>query len=343
MKPRVSQLGQSGATNGQVLTWNSTTGQWEPATPATGLADPTTTKGDLLARSSSAVSRLAVGADGQVLTADSAQALGVKWAAPAGGGSLTVQDENGTIATGVTQLDFQGAGVTATAGTGEVVVTIPGGGGSGFNPTPVDDPANWSADLGYDYEFSATSSSVPTSWAWFNQGSGTYNESFGLGVIDHPGQAGDNVKGLYRDVPSTSTWTATVKTDLTSLDTQYVVGGILLSDTTKATLFGFRNHDTSGGALNEASVTVDNWSTGTTYSSTPFGPFSVMGVPRYFRVKKNSATSWDLLFSQDGVAWRSFLAGYNLSTFMTPTKIGFGLLKSGTGQALVSCSWLRVR
>lgn len=48
------------------------------------------------------------------------------WATPAAG-SLTVQDENTNISTGVTQIDFQGAGVTATAGTGEVIVTIPGG------------------------------------------------------------------------------------------------------------------------------------------------------------------------------------------------------------------------
>lgn len=41
---------------------------------------------------------------------------------------ITVQDENGTVATGVTQIDFQGAGVAAGAGTGEVVVTIAGGG-----------------------------------------------------------------------------------------------------------------------------------------------------------------------------------------------------------------------
>lgn len=40
--------------------------------------------------------------------------------------SLTVQDENGNVSTAVTQIDFQGAGVTATAGTGEVIVTIPG-------------------------------------------------------------------------------------------------------------------------------------------------------------------------------------------------------------------------
>lgn len=44
----------------------------------------------------------------------------------AGGGSLTVQDENGAVATGVTQIDFQGAGVSASSGSGEVVVTIPG-------------------------------------------------------------------------------------------------------------------------------------------------------------------------------------------------------------------------
>jgi hypothetical protein len=38
--------------------------------------------------------------------------------------TLTVQDENGNVSTSVTQIDFQGSGVTATAGTGEVVVTI---------------------------------------------------------------------------------------------------------------------------------------------------------------------------------------------------------------------------
>lgn len=43
-----------------------------------------------------------------------------------GGGTLTVQDENGAVATGVTQIDFQGLGVTASSGSGEVVVTVPG-------------------------------------------------------------------------------------------------------------------------------------------------------------------------------------------------------------------------
>ncbi len=56
------------------LAWGKITG----APPF--LADPTTTKGDVLARSSTAVGRLPIGSDGQVLTADAASVLGVKWA-----------------------------------------------------------------------------------------------------------------------------------------------------------------------------------------------------------------------------------------------------------------------
>jgi hypothetical protein len=41
-----------------------------------------TTKGDLLGRNSTDLARLPVGSDDQVLTADSAQALGIKWATP---------------------------------------------------------------------------------------------------------------------------------------------------------------------------------------------------------------------------------------------------------------------
>lgn len=49
---------------------------------------------------------------------------------------ITVQDENTTVASGVTQLDFQGSGVNVTAGSGEVVVSIDSGSGnSAYSPT----------------------------------------------------------------------------------------------------------------------------------------------------------------------------------------------------------------
>jgi hypothetical protein len=72
-----------------------------------GGASPLTTKGDVYTRSSTADARLPVGTNGQVLTADSAVALGVKWADPAGGG-VTVADSatidltlTGTVLSGV--------------------------------------------------------------------------------------------------------------------------------------------------------------------------------------------------------------------------------------------------
>jgi hypothetical protein len=48
---------------------------------------PLTTKGDLLTFDT-ADTRLGVGTNGHVLTADSAEATGLKWAAPAGGGAI---------------------------------------------------------------------------------------------------------------------------------------------------------------------------------------------------------------------------------------------------------------
>ncbi len=114
--------GAGGATNTQVLTYSTSTSKWGPATVSgsvvgdastsakgivqlandlggtataptvPGLANKinssvATAKGDVLVATASAtVSRVAVGTNNQVLTADSTQATGVKWATPAAGG-----------------------------------------------------------------------------------------------------------------------------------------------------------------------------------------------------------------------------------------------------------------
>lgn len=79
-------------------------------------------KGDILAATAAdTLARLAVGTDGQILTADSGEATGIKWAAAGAAGNKTVLfDWNQSSSDG----DYRGSSIGAS-GSGRVIFGIP--------------------------------------------------------------------------------------------------------------------------------------------------------------------------------------------------------------------------
>ena len=74
-------------------------------------------KGDLIAATANDTpARLAIGTDGQILTADSTAATGMKWAAAAGGGGKVLQVVNATYGTAASSSSnvYADTGLTAT-------------------------------------------------------------------------------------------------------------------------------------------------------------------------------------------------------------------------------------
>jgi hypothetical protein len=118
----------TGVTAGTGISGGGTSGD---VTITNSMATAIDAKGDLVVGTGAdAFSRLAIGTNNQVLTADSAAATGMKWATPAGGGGKVLQVVNATYNTDVdsTSNSYVDTGLTAsitpTLSTSKVLVII---------------------------------------------------------------------------------------------------------------------------------------------------------------------------------------------------------------------------
>jgi hypothetical protein len=200
--PSLDQLEPSGATDGQVPGFVNASGLWVPRDTVHSVVAGTN------------------------VTVDNTDPFNPVISASGGGGgtgSLTVQDENGTVATGVTQIDFQGAGVTATAGTGEVVVTIPGGGGGGGSVES------------YDAAVSAALTGVVHRWK--------FDDASGATVADSVGSLPLTLSGTYtRHVASATGYGTTFASGATAVSSG--LGSIPTGSASRCVIFLVRTTST---------------------------------------------------------------------------------------------------
>lgn len=182
-------------TANQVLRVNS--GGTAPEWATTADQTPLTTKGDLFGFDT-ADARIPIGTDGHILTADSTQSLGLKWAAPAGGGKV-LQVVAATYST--TQTTTSGtyadssltATITPSSASSKVLVMVDTNGILGTGST--------NARGGLRLLRGATVLSyISTGLAYFQGGGGSSNGGFGASIA-------------YLDTPSTTSAT-TYKTQV---------------------------------------------------------------------------------------------------------------------------------
>ena len=111
-----------------------------------GAVSPLTTKGDLYTFSTSDA-RLGVGANNTILTADSAEATGLKWVAAAGGGAnWSLLNSGGTTLNGVSTVTVSGI-----SGKDKIVILVKGGSTSSSGGNYA---VRFNADTGSNYIYS---------------------------------------------------------------------------------------------------------------------------------------------------------------------------------------------
>lgn len=286
----------------QVLTIDPTTHLIVWATPAASSGDVATdtiwdAKGDLAGGTGpNTAARLPVGTNGQVLTADSAETTGMKWAA-AGGGGLS---------------DY----VSGAAGSGQII--IPGIAGS-----PDQVPASPST---YDDEFDGSLA------AWTVLGSLDVSNVSDFASHWHVRKAtvGLQIHGIYKAAPSLPYAVVAKISDYTAIRAgNYTEYGLALGDATPTAWCSF-----SFSTFNN-SLQRDTWTNNTTRASTANGSTGdLQSLPPYLMVVVNSATSVDCYWSQLGLTWKKVFAGVNPG--FTPVQIAVVISANGvTAEAAI--------